>query len=216
MIRKIVLITTVFLCLEQSFAQDVERGRFDWNKVFAGGSIVLGLGFGNNSQLTLGGNPELGYSIFKNVDLGLCGNYVYNSIKYPETKDVNDGMGNTYQQYTGRNIKQTSTLSGLGIFARLHINDGFFIQFQPEFNTISYKVKVVENPDEFLDDKLKSSSFLVGIGYGKHVVGETNFFTTILIDLQKDLYSPYRTYNGEISPIIRSGFNFYFNRKKKK
>ncbi len=60
-----------------------------------------------------------------------------------------------------------------------------------------------------------SSSFLVGVGFGSREVGRINFFTTILIDLQKDLYSPYRSYTGNINPIIRSGINFYFNRKKK-
>lgn len=203
MIKKIVFITTFFLCLEQSFAQDVEHGRFDWNKVFAGGSVVLGLGFGNNSQLTLGGNPELGYSIFKNVDLGFCGNYVYSSSSY-----LYDQSGNTE--------KINSTLTGLGIFTRVHITDGFFVQLQPEFNTIKYKDFIKETGYVFNEGNLKSSSFLVGIGYGSHNVGNTSYFTTILIDLQKDLYSPYRTFNGEISPIIRSGFNFYFNRKKKK
>lgn len=201
--RKIALFITLLLCVAQSFSQDdAERGRFDWNKVFAGGSVVLGLGFGNNSQLTLGGNPELGYSIFKNVDLGLCGNYVYSSTSY------------LYNQ-SGNTEKINATLTGMGVFTRVHITDGFFVQLQPEFNTIKYKDFIKETGYVFNEGSLKSSSFLVGIGYGKHMVGETNFFTTILIDLQKDLYSPYRTYNGEISPVIRSGFNFYFGRKKK-
>ena len=79
---KKIAICIVFLSItSSSFAQESEGG-FDFNKMFAGGSVVLGLGFGNNSQLTLGGNPEIGYTIFKNVDLGICGNYIYSSSSY--------------------------------------------------------------------------------------------------------------------------------------
>ena len=97
---------------------------------------------------------------------------------------------------------------------RSHITDGIFVHLQPEFNTIKYR-RFLENPNVDIESgTYKSSSFLAGIGYGTHDVGRTNFFTLILIDLQKDLYSPYRTYGGEISPVIRGGFNFYFGRKK--
>jgi hypothetical protein len=183
-----------------SFAQETKDG-FDFNKMFAGGSVVLGLGFGNNSQLTLGGNPEIGYSIHKNVDLGICGNYIYSS------SSVFDGY------YTS---KTNITQIGLGFFGRIHFSDNFFVHLQPEFNNIKYRQFVKEtNVDIIPDTTLRSSSFLAGIGYGTRDIGNFNFFTLIMVDLRKDLYSPYRSYNGSISPIIRSGFNFYFGRKKK-
>ena len=196
----VLLMTSLF---SQSFSQEQSLDGFDINKMFVGGSVVLGLGFGTNSQLTLGGNPELGYSIFKNVDLGFCGNYIYSSSSY------------LYDQ-SGNIEKVNSTLTGLGIFTRLHITDGFFVQLQPEFNSIKYRDFIKQTNYTIKEGKLKSSSFLVGIGYGTHNVGKTSFFTTILIDLQKDPYSPYRTYGGEISPIIRSGINYYFGQKKKR
>ena len=197
---KKIAICLVFLSItSSSFAQEREGG-FDFNKIFAGGSVVLGLGFGNNSQLTLGGNPEIGYTIFKNVDLGICGNYIYSSSSY---------FDGAYTDKT--NITQT----GLGVFGRLHFSDNFFIHLQPEFNTIKYREFVKETDVTINEGTLNSSSFLGGIGYGTRDVGKMNFFTLILVDFRKDLYSPYRTYGGGISPIIRSGLNFYFGRKKK-
>jgi hypothetical protein len=100
----------------------------------------------------------------------------------------------------------------LGIFTRLHVSEGFFIQLQPEFNNIQYK-ESIKDRDYSREENFTSSSFLVGVGFGSRDVGRMNFFTTILIDLQKDKYSPYRTSTGEISPVVRSGINFYFGRK---
>lgn len=197
--KKIAICIAFLSSIASSFAQVNESG-FDVNKMFVGGSVVLGLGFGNNSQLTLGANPEIGYSILKNVDLGICGNYIYSSSSY---------FDGAYTDKT--NITQT----GLGVFGRLHFSENLFIQLQPEFNTIKYREFVKETGVIINEGTLKSSSFLGGIGYGTRDVGNMNFFTLILVDFRKDLYSPYRTYGGGISPIIRSGINFYFGRKRK-
>ena len=197
--QTLILFFTAILC-QSAFTQEKTEG-FDWNKTFIGGSVVLGYSAGINSRFTIGANPEIGYSIFKSVDLGLCGNYIYTGSSYTDGS-ITD--------------KTNITLSGLGIFSRIHITDGIFAHFQPEFNTIKYKRFIKENGYVIDEGSLKSSSFLVGIGYGTHDVGNMNFFTLILIDLQKDKYSPYRTYNGDISPVFRSGINFYFGRKGKK
>jgi hypothetical protein len=205
MIKKILFLTLLIISITQSTFSQESEGGFDVNKMFVGGTVVLGLGFGNNSQFTIGGNPEIGYSIFQSVDLGICGNYVYSS--------------STFSQETTSGItkeKTRVTLSGLGVFTRIHITDGFFVQLQPEFNTLKYR-RFLENPDITIEEgSYPSSSFLAGVGFGSRDVGQINYFTTILIDLQKDKYSPYRTYTGEISPVIRSGINFYFGRGKKK
>lgn len=204
MMKKILLFTLFVVAITHStFAQQKSDG-FDWNKVFAGGSIVLGFGGGNSSQFTIGGNPEIGYSIFKNIDIGLCGNYIYSSSSFAQETTA----GITKE-------KTRLTLSGLGIFSRIHFTESIFLHLQPEFNSIKYR-RFLENPDiEIEGGTYKSSSFLAGIGYGTHDVGNMNFFTLLLVDLRKDKYSPYRTYTGDISPVFRSGFNFYFGRKKK-
>ena len=81
--KQISILFFTAILYQSAFAQEKTEG-FDWNKVFAGGSIVFGYGGGTSSRFTIGGNPEIGYSIFKNIDLGLCGNYIYNSSSYAQ------------------------------------------------------------------------------------------------------------------------------------
>lgn len=180
------------------FAQEPEG--FNNNKMFAGGSIVLGFAGGASSQFTIGGNPEIGYSLAKNFDIGLCFNTIYSSLRYYES---------------GYDVKQNTFNYGVGIFSRLHFSDQIFVQLQPEINWINYKVTADQNPNLTNEGKLNSTSFLVGLGYGTRNVGQMNFFTVLLVDLRKDLYSPYRSNTGDIVPIMRGGFNFYFGRKNK-
>lgn len=192
-------------------AQSQESNTKDVNRLFAGGSLVLGYSGGsanssgdyNYATLTLGGNPEIGYSISKNFDIGICGNLIYANTRYRPTISSNL-------------VKQNVFNYGAGIFARLHITDGFFLQAQPEANTIKYKVTADGVSHAIEEGKYPSTSFLVGFGYGNHVIGETSFFTLILFDTKSDPYSPYRSNSGGIAPIIRAGFNFYFKSSKKK
>ena len=199
--KQISILFFTAILYQSAFAQEKTEG-FDWNKVFAGGSIVLGYSGGNasSSNFTIGGNPEIGYSIFKSVDIGLGFNIVNQS-------------GNYYDNNIPGTVKYNIFQSGAGMFLRLHITDGFFINLQPEFSTIKYKASATNGAS--LDDKVTPTSFLAGIGYGTRDVGNANFFTLILVDLQKNLYSPYRNSAGQIIPQIRGGINFYFNRKKK-
>ncbi|MFY7965073.1 MAG: hypothetical protein ACOVO1_09270 [Chitinophagaceae bacterium] len=136
--KKIAILLALFVSFQTSFAQE-KRG-FDINKIFVGGTVVFDLGFGNNSEFSIGGNPEIGYSIFKNVDLGICGNYIYTN---------SSTRNGTTSGITTQKIR--ITLSGLGIFTRIHITDGFFLQLQPEFNNIKYR-RFLENPDITIEE----------------------------------------------------------------
>lgn len=171
----------------------------EYKRMFAGGSLVLGFAGGSSSQFTIGGNPEIGYSLSKNFDAGVCFNAIYSSLRYVDQ---------------GFNVKQNNFNYGFGLFTRLHITQQFFLQLQPEINTIKYKQTVDQNPSYLNEGKLNSTSILAGVGYGTRNVGKFNYFTIILIDLRKELYSPYRSNNGDIVPVIRGGFNFYFGKKR--
>lgn len=210
MIKKVGLITTLFLCIFQSFSQEGEPGKFNWNNVFAGGNVVLGYGAGTaSSNFTFGGNPEIGYSIFKNLDLGLCFNLINQSGSYQYFESRLTPPQNVSVDY---NYFQ----SGAGLFARLHLGQKYFIHIQPEFNTIKASGSTNNSSIQFISEKLKSTSFLVGAGFGTHDIGVGNFFTLILVDLQNNTYSPYRNSSGNIVPQIRAGYNFYFKKKKEK
>ncbi len=191
----------LFIFLSNSlFAQRQEQEQAEeYKRLFAGGSVVLGFAGGTNSQFTIGANPEIGYSLSKNFDAGICFNTIYSSLRYF------DGWSD---------VKQNTFNFGFGLFTRLHISQQFFIQLQPELNTIKYKQTVEQNPNYINEGKLNSTSILAGIGYGTRIVGQTNFFTVILVDLRRELYSPYRSQNGDIVPVIRGGFNFYFGKKR--
>lgn len=197
------LLSTHFIT---AFSQkkDSEIQGFDVNKMFIGGNIILGYGGGSSSsQFTIGANPEIGYSIYKNLDLGLAFNVVNQSGSY-------------YDNYYYANVKYNAFQFGAGVFARIHITDGIFLHAQPEFNNIKYTGSTDNASVTVTPEKISSNSFLVGIGYGTRDIGNGNFFTLILIDLQNNRNSPYRNYAGQIIPQIRGGFNIYFGRKKKR
>lgn len=196
---KKITIFLLLIILSNNLQAQIQEQAEEYKRWFAGGSIVLGFAGGTTSQFTIGGNPEIGYSLAKNFDAGICINTIYSSLRY-------------FDQ--GFTVKQNNFNYGFGLFTRLHIGQQFFIQIQPELNTIKYKQTVDENPSYLNEGKLNSTSILAGVGYGTRVVGQTNFFTVILVDLRRELYSPYRSNNGDIVPVIRGGFNFYFGKKK--
>lgn len=189
----------LLIILSNNLQAQKEEQAEEYKRFFAGGTLVLGYSGGSYSQFTIGGNPEIGYSLAKNFDAGICFNTIYTSLRY-------------YDQ--GYNVKQNNFNYGVGLFTRLHITDQFFIQLQPELNTIKYKQTVDQNPTYLNEGKLNSTSLLAGIGYGTRQVGQFNYFTVILVDLRKELYSPYRSNNGDIIPVIRGGVNFYFGKKR--
>ena len=162
---------------------------FDKHKLFAGGSVNLGYGAGQVSSFAVGVLPEIGYSFKEWLDVGLAFNINY----YSESDD-------NYNHIAG--FKATSY--GAGVFIRVHPLEGYFIQAQPEVN--NFNVKFSDNYGNYFRT---STSYLVGIGWGKRIIGESSFFTTIMVDLGNEPNTPYKV-NGYIVPVIRTGLNFYF------
>lgn len=177
---------------------------FKVNNVFVGGTIVLGYGSAGSSggsNLVVGANPEVGYTLAKWVDVGIAGNLIYNSYRF---------YSSPYR------YSQNAFNYGIGVFTRIYPANGFFIQAQPEHNWIKVTQKNLDQPSlPKYSATVNASSFLVGIGYGQRFVGESSFFTTIMFDVNKEQYSPYRDTYGTALPIIRSGINLYLGRKKK-
>jgi hypothetical protein len=181
-------------------AQETEEPKtgFDVNKIFVGGSIGLGLGFGNvNSSWSVGAFPQIGYSITDWFDAGLVFNANYNSQKY---------------NYSNATEKYTSFNYGTGAFVRAFPIKSFFVQAQPEINWIAYKIASTGQPT--LKTTIEAPSLLLGLGFGQRLVGQSGFFTTIMIDVLSDPNSPYRAYgNGGILPVLRAGFYVYLGKK---
>jgi hypothetical protein len=204
------LLNISLISVAQREDREEEKGLgFRKENVFFGGSINVGFGSVNDpnsggsggSNLVLGLNPELGYSFAQWLDAGLVFNAIYNSVRFNQ-------FGIPY--------RQTAFNYGAGVFARIHPFNSFFIQAQPEHNWIDYKIKNINQPSIIIRDKVQASSFLVGIGYGQRIVGQSSFFTVLLFDVNREINSPYRDGYGNALPIIRGGFNWYLNSSKKK
>lgn len=179
---------------------------FRQENIFIGGSISLGFGsssgYGGGNTFIIGANPEVGYTLAEWIDAGVVFNTIYSTTSF------ND---NLYR------YRQTALNLGVGGFVRIFPVSNFFIQAQPEYNTIKYTQKNLDVTSiPVISQKVHATSFLVGVGYGQRVVGKFNFFTVLMMDLGKEIYSPYRNNYNEAIPVIRSGFNWYLRPSKKK
>lgn len=174
---------------------------FRKDRIFFGGSI--GLGFGNLST-NIGANPEIGYSLSRFLDAGLSFNINYFSVKADPNFIINS------------NVRSRSFMLGGGPFIRLYPINNFFIQGQIEMNRIRNSEKYFSLPEgqnEFKQN-INVTSNLVGVGYAQRIIGQSNFYTLIMIDISNNIASPYITGNGEKLPIIRAGFNIYLKSSK--
>lgn len=201
-----VLLAGLLLCMG-SFAQDNDngseygelKGGFRQENIFIGGSLNLGFGSG---QLTLGGSPEVGYTIAPWLDAGIGLNLIYTSI-----------AANTIWNPSSTKFRQLNY--GGGPFVRLYPVNFLFIQGQYEHNWT--KIKVVEGMSSY-KQTVNASSFIAGIGYSQRVIGQGGYYFLVGLDLLKNQYSPYVTENslGQMvaRPIIRGGFNFYLKPAK--
>ncbi|MDE3236636.1 MAG: hypothetical protein KGO81_11825 [Bacteroidota bacterium] len=182
---------------EPAAAESFDGSGFKKEHVFVGGSLALGL---SNYTFNLGGTPEIGYSISKWLDAGLAVNLNYQSVRA--------------DPYYNNNVRQRSFNYGGGPFVRLYPVNFLFVQTQFEANWIKYNFMDM-NSNTASSLKTSSSSLLAGIGYSQRIIGQSSFYTLVMIDLKADPYSPYRDYNGQVIPIIRAGFNFYLHPSKK-
>jgi len=182
-----------------SFAQNEEESssKFRRDNIFLGGSIGLGLG---NGGFSAGANPEIGYSFTKWLDAGISTNLNYFAYR----AEYNSG------------IRQRSFNYGGGIFARFYLFGGFFLQVLPEFNRINTNFKDLRagSIGSEYRSKREAPSLLLGVGYGRRMIGNTNFFTVLMIDAGTNTNSPYIDTYGAKLPILRTGFNFYLRPKR--
>lgn len=191
------LILFLFFCIAASavFAQDGEEEKGGWkpDHLFIGSGINLGFSNG----FIIGLNPEVGYSINKFLDAGIATNLTYVTQR---------------SQFANNSIRYLAL--GGGPFIRIWPARMIFIGGQYEYNAIT----VTEKLDGVTIDKQKAnaSSLLVGLGYGNRIIGQSQFYTSIMIDALNDFNSPYRDQFGRILPVFRTGFIFYLGQGRGK
>lgn len=180
-----------------AFAQDEEeeepkeRG-FKKENIFTGGSVSLS--FGNRSFLA-GANPMLGYKIAEWLDAGIVVNYQYTSFRD--------------YYYVGDKLRQN--IYGGGIFTRIYPVNFLFAQAQVEHNLIAYKY-IPNDGSSSYKETTSANSLLVGAGYTQgRIPGVNNafFYLSILWDISDNDFTPYKSSNGDPTPIFRAGVNLY-------
>jgi len=191
--KKIILAATLLSFTIAVHAQDEEKDSkkslFKKENLFTGGSLTASFYSGGT---VLGISPTFGYSINKIIDAGVIANFIYTGEK--------DYVGNKYRQY----------VYGPGAFARIYPIKMLFVQGTFEHNFVSRTYKYAYNgPVE--KDKLEVNSYLVGGGYcnGREAVGDLFFYFSIMVDLSRNINSPYIGQNQDGSlrtePIFRTG-----------
>lgn len=188
---------TILLMLLSAFsftllnAQDEEEEKGGWkpDHLFIGTGINLGFSNG----FIIGLNPEVGYSINRFLDAGIATNLTYI----------------TQRSYYANESARYLALGG-GPFIRFWPVRMIFLGGQFEYNAITYK-ELVDGVTVY-KEKFNASSLLVGLGYGNRMIGQSQFYTSIMIDALNDVNSPYRDQFGRVMPVFRTGFIFYLGR----
>lgn len=195
-IDKISLIICSFLFSLHVFAQDKDEksNAVEPSNWFTGGSVSLGAG---NGTFNAGIHPHFGYTLAKWVDVAGVVNF-----EYQTQRDV-------------YNNKYRSTTYGFGAFTRIFPVHFLFIQAEPEYNFIKQRFIPATGGSEFRET-LHAPSLLVGGGYTTSRSGKNSFtYLSVLVDVIKDINSPYVDGYGNLLPIIRAGVNIGLNRKRK-
>ena len=194
----LIALMTTTMFFQNATAQDEEMKGFDPNRVFVGGSLGLGMGFGSTtSNFFIGLYPQIGYSVTDWLDAGIVINGSYNNQKV---------------DYGYAELKINSFTYGTGALVRTFLFRGLFAQVQPEINWMTYKETWSDRPGEFKDNA-HAGSLLVGGGFGSRAIGRSGFYTTIMFDVLNEPNSPYRI-NNSVYPIIQAGFVVYLGQKK--
>ncbi len=170
-----------------------EESFFKKENVFTGGSVSLGFG---NTQTNLGASPYFGYSLNKYVDFAAV-----ISFNYVSQRDIVPPGGDKLRQ----------KLYGPGAFIRLFPAKFLFAQAQYEFNMIRQNyIPAIGSPYSSEKYKFDAHSLLLGAGIsnGKDFPEQKSYYYfSVLWDVAKSPYSPYKDQLQRSVPIFRAGYN---------
>jgi len=200
------LIYLILFALSNSFilkAQEVVKTMpsMNVNPIFVGGNLVIGGGAGS---FQIGLNPEIYKRVNDYVDIGAATNLFFQSFN----PTISNGLPG---------ISSRSFQLGAGAFTRIWPIEKFFIQVQPEYNYTwsRFKDRGTEgiNAGASRSISFGAESLLAGIGYGSRSENGMTYFS-VMIDLLKNINSPYRDSYNRADPIIRAGFAFPIRSKR--
>lgn len=195
--KKSLLLCTLLINAVLVFAQyEVETERekgFKKEQLFLGSGINLGFFNG----FILGLNPEVGYSLNRFIDVGIGTN-----VNFITQNEINTPT--TYRQF----------VFGGGPFVRIWPVNMFFLGGQFEYNRIAFSVK--NNGTITGKTNYSAPSILVGGGYGNRLIGQSQFYTSIMVDVLRDPKSPYIDQFNRLQPVFRTTFLFYLKPKRER
>ena len=200
------LLYLILFALSNSFilkAQEVVKTMpsMNVNPIFIGGNLVIGGGAGS---FQIGLNPEIYKRVNDYVDIGAATNLFFQSFN----PTISNGLPG---------ISSRSFQLGAGAFTRIWPIEKFFIQVQPEYNYTwsRFKDRGTEgiNAGASRSISFGAESLLAGIGYGTRSENGMTYFS-VMIDLLKNINSPYRDSYNRADPIIRAGFAFPIRSKR--
>ena len=186
------------LAQEEEKETEKQKG-YDPTNWFTGGSLSLGYGGGSSYTTFIAGiHPHYGYTLAKWIDVAGVVNFEYQSQK--------DFYNNKFR----------NTTYGVGMFTRIFPVHFLFLQAEPEYNFIKQKF-IPNTASPIQKESLHATSFLVGGGYTTSRSDKNTFtYLSVLVDVVKDINSPYVDGYGNLVPIIRAGVNIGLNRGKRK
>lgn len=190
--KKIILVSLLLFTAILSFSQEEAKG-FKKENLFIGSGINLGFFNG----FILGLNPEIGYSLNKFVDVGVATNFSYIT-----------------QNYISSPATDRLLIIGGGPYIRFWPVNMIYLGGQFEYNAVSFSTKsdgLVYNKSKF-----SAPSVLVGGGYGNRFIGQSQFYTSIMVDVLKDPKSPYIDQYNRLQPVFRTAFLFYLRPKNQR
>jgi hypothetical protein len=181
-----------------TYSDEGDGTGFRKENLFIGGGLDLGFGSYN---FNIGVNPEIGYSLNRWLDVGAVINFQYNSVSADASFYYNNDVGQKQFVYGG------------GVFGRAYVLPFLFLTAQPEFNWTSTTATPGGTQDHY-HYNANAPSLLLGIGYGRRVVGDSGFYIALMFDALDNVNSPYNDALGHPLPVLRAGFDIYlFHRK---
>jgi hypothetical protein len=190
-IKIVAVLLLVFNCAAaQEGLTEEERGGFQKDHLFTGGSISLGI---SNNSFQVGANPFFGYNVAKWLDAGLVVNYNYASYRDIFIVDPRDKI-------------RSSTYGG-GAFARIYPLRFLFAHVQFEHNFIREKL-IPGNGGERQTNNVEANSLLIGPGVATERYagdGRPFFYLSLLFDVLDQEFSPYSRAGGGIGAVWRAG-----------
>lgn len=195
--KSVVLVAYSLLLTFSLLAQDKKENQgSDLTNWFIGGSVSLGYSGGSYSSFLAGLHPHVGYTLAKWIDAAAVINFEYQS------------------QRDNYNTKYRNTTYGIGAFTRIFPVHFLFIQAEPEYNFITQKYIPASGTGG--KATVHAPSLLLGGGYTTSRSNKNTFtYLSILVDVIKNINSPYTDSYGNLVPIIRAGINIGLNRKRK-